>query len=163
MRLRPARPRQAPLLAVHRAADRLLARDVEGVRPLLLAFDALVRLPGHADGAHAEVPFPDDRRVGLLRQFLHVRHALRHALPGGLRVAGQAVLEAQALGEVEHDGQVGARFPHRRDDAVAPLDVAVGVGHRAVLLVDRRRRQDVHAVRTVRQNRGGGDEGIDVD
>ena len=126
LRRAPARPRQAVVVAVARAAVGLERHRVEGVLVLHVQLQALRRLARVADRQRAAVEL--------------ARHVLRQhaALVVDLDVLEHLLLEAELLGEQIHDLVIGLGLEERPEDLLAPLQRAVRRGERAVRLEGRR-------------------------
>ncbi len=114
----PARPRQAVVVAVARAAVGLQRHLVEGVLVGHVQLQPLGALAGVADGPHALVELAGD--------VLHDRLVLLD-----LDVLEHLLVEAELLGEEIHDLVVGLGLEERPEHLLAPLQRAVGGRHRA--------------------------------
>ena len=144
----PAGPGQTVVFAVARPADRLQGGAVEGVLVGHLPLQPLWRLARIADGPHAAV------------------YLAQSVLDRGLLINNCDVLEhllgkAELLGEAIDDFVIGTRLKQWLDHLLAPLEGAVGGGHRAIGLELRRSRQQIDAVSTVVHHRAHGRIGID--
>ena len=164
------RPRQPEVVAGQVVARlRVLAAfcaqrlHVEDFHVAHVRLQALRRLAGVADGPRAAVDFVRERvlhrRLVVAALRLHHAQILLAVLP-----AEELVLEAELLGEGQHDRLVGARLEQRIDHLLAPLEGAVGSRARSLGFELRRCRQQIHAAPGLllhavdghRRHRGGG-------
>ena len=81
----------------------------------------------------------------------------------GVDVFEELFGEPEFLGEQVHDRVIRFRLENRVKDLVPPLQCAVGRGHRAIGFELGRRRQDIDAVFTVRDDRSEGRHRVDDD
>ena len=126
LRRAEARPRQAEVVAVELVAGLLVDAalgaqrlHVEDVHVAHVRLQPLGALAGVADGPDAGVDLAQDV----------LGHGLVHALDLlHLVVLRQLLAEAELVGQLLHDHVIGARFPQRLDDLLAPLQRAVRRG-----------------------------------
>ena len=150
-----ARPRQSVIVAVARTAARAQRLHVERRLVLHVQLEPLRRLPGVADRERALVDFLQDR---LGRRLVPAVLVLHH-----LVVLGELLVEAELLGERDHQRVVGLRFEQRLDHLLAPLQRTVRRRDGAGSLELSRRGQQVHAVLAHHRAHRGGRRRIRID
>mmetsp|Transcript_16872 Transcript_16872/g.21792 ORF Transcript_16872/g.21792 Transcript_16872/m.21792 type:complete len:374 (+) Transcript_16872:1501-2622(+) len=133
----PARPRHSVVITICRTTICLQRSPVEGVLVFHVQLDALRRLTGVPDGPHTFVELARDAfNVGCVFVF-------------HLDVAEETIGPAKLVSEQPHDLVVRLALKERCHNLIAPLEGAVGSGHRPTGLKLGTGRQQVNAVSAV--------------